>query len=219
VKNLSDGVWELEIGAGSLSNGLHTIASKNPTLQGGADQVFDGWISFINATIYGSVGVPLTRDNYKAVISNLPEPQKTTLLTLLGGTETLNTGVIDYTNNVSKAASGASSLSSGTNDLYAGVEELKDGVRDLKNGTRDLRDNTTGMDTKLQDKIDEMLQPLTGGDGVLKSFTSPKNTNIQSVQFVMHTKAIELPEKEAPAAEVKEDLNLFQRILRLFGLY
>jgi putative membrane protein len=88
----------------------------------------------------------------------------------------------------------------------------------LTDGTGELRDNTTGLDTKLTDKINEVLDPLRGGTGSTHSFVSEKNTQVSSVQFVMHTPAIEKTESEVPDDETEEDLNLMQRVLRLFGL-
>lgn len=75
------------------------------------------------------------------------------------------------------------------------------------------------MNDKISDKIDEMLADITGGDEAIVSFTSDKNTDIKSVQFVIKTEAIEIPEapEEEPAAE--EELNFWQKVLRLFGLY
>ena len=88
----------------------------------------------------------------------------------------------------------------------------------LTNGTGELRDNTTGLDTKLTDKINEVLDPLRGGTGNTHSFVSAKNTQVDSVQFVMHTPAIEKTEVEVPDDETKEDLSFIQRVLKLFGL-
>lgn len=53
----------------------------------------------------------------------------------------------------------------------------------------------------------------------LSSFVSEKNENIKSVQFVIQTESIHLAEVEATIEEAPENLNFFQKFLKLFGLY
>ena len=50
------------------------------------------------------------------------------------------------------------------------------------------------------------------------SFVSEKNTNVESVQFVMQTDAIEVEETDEAAAAQEEKLSFWQKLLRLFGL-
>ena len=88
----------------------------------------------------------------------------------------------------------------------------------LVSGAKQLASSTSGMDKTLVSMVNEMLEPITGGDGYIRSFTSVKNVDIQSIQFAMHTTAIEIPEVVVEEVE-EEELNFFQRILRLFGLY
>lgn len=64
-----------------------------------------------------------------------------------------------------------------------------------------------------------MIKSITGGDGDIVSFVSEKNINIVAVQFVIQTEAVEISEPEVVVEEEKEELNLWQKILRLFGLY
>ncbi|NLC91732.1 MAG: hypothetical protein GX679_08070 [Methanocorpusculum parvum] len=160
------------------------------------------------------------------------QQQLTQLLTQLTKYEWFYTNLSAYTTGVGYAATNASllsagvvQLSGGTTSLYDGLSELeagtttlKEGMVNLTNGTGELRDNTTGLDTKLTDKINEVLDPLRGGTGNTHSFVSAKNTQVSSVQFVMHTPAVEKTEVEAPNEVEKEDLNLMQRVMRLFGL-
>ena len=51
------------------------------------------------------------------------------------------------------------------------------------------------------------------------SFISDKNKDVASVQFVIKTGAVEIPEPDAPVEKPAENLNFWQRLLRLFGLY
>ena len=84
--------------------------------------------------------------------------------------------------------------------------------------TVEMRDKTDGMDTKITDQIDEMIDNITGGDHETTSFVSEKNTNVQSVQFVIKTDPIEKPEIEQPVEQQEEKLTFWQKLLRLFHI-
>ena len=76
------------------------------------------------------------------------------------------------------------------------------------------------MDTQISDEINTMTSSITGSNAeVVVSFVSDKNTNVDSVQFVMKTAAIE--KAEAAVSDVVEEapLTFWQKLLRLFGLY
>ncbi len=231
VKNLTDGINELyggtmslSSGAAELEKGLAKLDSMGGALSVNGTNLFEKWLAFVNTM----TGRSMTKETYNSTLTYMAQAAgetsdhpglNLTMRALLTGTESFGTGVSNYADGVSNAYAGSQSLSSGAGSLDSGAYLLVDGVGKIKDGTRDLRDNTTGLSSKLTDKIDELIDPLTGGDGTLLSFTSPKNTEISTVQFVMHTKAIELPEKIIPETTPEEDLNLFQRILHLFGLY
>lgn len=81
-----------------------------------------------------------------------------------------------------------------------------DATGTLKDGTGQLRNETDGMDTEISDKIDEMLASFTGEDFEAVSFVSDKNTNIESVQFVIQTEAVEVEEESKSFVEKLKDL-------------
>ena len=43
---------------------------------------------------------------------------------------------------------------------------------------------------KISDKIDELLESITGGDRDIVSFVSEKNTNVNAVQFVIQSRRL-----------------------------
>ena len=53
----------------------------------------------------------------------------------------------------------------------------------------------------------------------IASFVSDKNKNVESVQFVIQSEAITIPEAPIVAAPTEEKLTFWQKLLRLFGLY
>lgn len=142
-------------------------------------------------------------------------------------------GLKSYTSAVSDTASGANTLKINMDTLYAnvgtlktsvgelndGVKSLFDGTTELKNGTGEFVKETAGIETEVSGKIDSMITEATGSDVEVTSFVSEKNTNVDSVQFVIQTEAIEVAEVVNAEPVVEEQLNFWQKLLRLFGLY
>lgn len=142
-------------------------------------------------------------------------------------------GLLDYTGAVGDAAAGAGSLKLNMDTLYrntgtlrVSVGELNDavgklvgGTETLSDGTSEFAEKTSDMDTQIGDEIDSMTSSVTGGDGETVSFVSDKNSNVDSVQFVIKTAAIEKAEAAASDAVEEAPLNFWQKLLRLFGLY
>lgn len=81
-----------------------------------------------------------------------------------------------------------------------------------------LNNEVKDMDTKITDKVNEVIDPLSKNPQKIKSFASDKNTDIERVQFVIHTKAVEVEEPEDEVKPPEKELNFFERILALFGL-
>ena len=130
----------------------------------------------------------------------------------------------------------ADALNNGAAQLYAGIQQLSSqasvvevlipgarslmsGATEISNGINKLRTETLDIDTKITDKINEVLDPISVSGESLQSFTSKKNTNVERVQFVMRTDAVKVPEKEAPPAGPVKELNFFERLLALFGIH
>ena len=72
------------------------------------------------------------------------------------------------------------------------------------------------MDGQLNDKIDDLIDGFTGADYEICSFVSEKNTQVDAVQFVMTTPAIEEAEARRAPAQEAQTLSLWQRLLALF---
>ncbi len=116
-----------------------------------------------------------------------------------------------------KLTEGSASLRQGTADLYDGIISLDDGAKELNDGTKEFHEKTDGMDSEIEDKIDDMLNTISRSDAVIRSFVSEKNTNVESVQFVIKTGAIEKPEVVQTVEDETQQLNLWEKFLRLFG--
>ncbi len=54
-------------------------------------------------------------------------------------------------------------------------------------------------------------------DAEIRSFVSEKNTNVESVQFVIKTGAIEKPEVVQTVEDEPQQMSLWEKFLKLFG--
>ena len=116
-------------------------------------------------------------------------------------------------------SNGLAELQSRAPALVSGARSLMSGATEISNGINKLRTETLDIDTKITDKINEVLDPISVNGDALQSFTSKKNTNVERVQFVMRTDAVKVPEPEVPPAEPVKELNFFERVLALFGIH
>lgn len=142
-----------------------------------------------------------------------------------GGVAKIVSGYSELVSGAKKLLSGSSDLKSGTDELASKTSELVDGVGEiydgtgrLTDGTSELRSQTDGMDDKITDKIDEMLESITGENVEITSFTSDKNTEVKAVQFVIQTEKIAIPEVTEEAVETTEPTGFWHKLLKLFGL-
>ena len=139
-------------------------------------------------------------------------------------------GITDYTAAVSEASDGASSLESGLSALHKNTGRLKDSVSLLNDSAKKLSDGSAELKTgtaefaKEADKfsddadkeISEVLDSINGKDSRTVSFTSNKNTNVKSLQFVIKTAAIEKAEAESNTVETGSSSSPWEKFLDLF---
>ena len=152
-------------------------------------------------------------------------------LELCDGVLELKDGVIELTDGVIELKDGTAELYDGTLELkdgvielldgaielYDGTVELYDGVLELKEGTFEFKDKTANLDQDLKDRINDAISEMLGRDIELVSFVSDKNTQIESVQFVIKTPTIEQSGKITIEPIEEESPTFWQKLLRLFG--
>lgn len=119
-------------------------------------------------------------------------------------------GLVSYTDAVSSAATGAAEIKLNIDKLYAGSTQLAD-------GTSEFADKTSGIDTQINDEVNDMVSSVSRSDAKVVSFVSDKNTDVTSVQFVIKTAAIEKAEAEVTKTAASDSLTFWQKLLRLFG--
>ncbi len=151
--------------------------------------------------------------------------------------ETMDSGISSYTDGVGQLTdayaqivtganalaggskelvSGSADLKQGTRDLYDGMVTLDDGTKELNDGTQEFYEKTDGMDTKVEDTIDEMVGSLSGSDSKPQSFVSDKNTNVAAVQFVIKMAAIEKSEESVQTQAQTKTLSFWEKLMNLF---
>lgn len=191
-----DGSYEqFDAAIANLVNSVSGIADKVGALKSGVDQLAESYGSLNGGINSYTGGVGSIVSAYSQIVT---------------ATEALVEGS-------GKLTEGSASLRQGTAELYDGIVSLDDGAKELNDGTKEFYEKTDGMDSEIEDKIDDMLNSISRSDAVIRSFVSEKNTNVESVQFVIKTGAIEKPEVVQTVEDETQQLNLWEKFLRLFG--
>ncbi len=125
-------------------------------------------------------------------------------------------GVSDLYDGFRKLSSGFGDVVNGGADINKGMSDLYFGMKDLADGTEEMHSETADMDTKMQDKIDEMLADYSFDEFVPVSFVSEKNAGVELVQFVLMTEEITAAKAEEPPAQEPVKQNFWQRVVALF---
>jgi len=207
TSSLSKGANEINSGASSLkasTTGISVYSERGDMLS--------AWVDYINKN-YGPYGVnPIIEEitvsnctspnsyiglgDGKVILSDTTDPRYQAVLYLYSGCKLLN--------------------SFGT--LESGISTLAYGTSTLASGASILASSTDGLDSSIQSMVDKILEPIKGGDGYIRSFTSIKNVDVKSIQFAMHTDPINMSD-EVVVEKVVKELSLWDKILQFFGLY
>lgn len=197
VKALQNNYSEFDASIQQLVTSLSSLTENMAALKGGIDTLVTSY-----ATLDSGIG------QYTQAVAQI-----------VAGYENIYHGSLDIASGTKELYGGTSQLVEGTLTLYEGSTELKQGTETLTEGTTKFQNETETMDTQIETTIDETIADLTGENVETVSFVSEKNTNVQSVLFVIKTPAIVMPEVEEVEITQEETLTLWQKFLRLFGLY
>lgn len=214
VGEMHTGVGSLTDGAGDLYSGLSSITAKNDQLTGAAYTAYEGLCTAaataLNSQLEanGMDPVTLTPSTYSAVLMGLLEKMNADAVYQQAYQAALQ--------QVTKQVSELKGQLDNYGAFYQGLLEYTGAVSDTAAGAKVLKLN---MDTQIRDEIDAMISSVSGSDAEVVSFVSDKNTNVDSVQFVIKTAAIEKAETTVSDAVEEAPLTFWQKLLRLFGLY
>ena len=135
---------------------------------------------------------------------------------LAGGASELAGGTSDFAAGASDLASGANEAAGGAGQLATGASQLSSGAQQLAAGTGTLYTEVQAIPDKVQEEIDAMMADYDKSDFKPVSFTSPQNTNVSLVQFVLSTAPIEKPSTETEPEPAPEQ-SIWDRFLALFN--
>ena len=199
VAQLTQIVGLLQANSGSISGTQAYLSSVNGVLtqlNAGVTKLQSEYQTFDNSlNLYATAILKLA--NLRSGIDQL--------ITAYKG---LDTGTAQYTGAVAQIVAGYNQLANGTISLVSGSSTLKD-------GTAKLRSATTGLDTKVKDKINDLINSIEG-NAHIGSFVSSDNTNVEGVQFVIKTEKIEKVETKTVTTETTKNLNFWDKLVNLF---
>lgn len=130
--------------------------------------------------------------------------------------EKFDSGLNTYTSSISKLTEGYGEINNGAKDLTEGTLKLYDGSKKLTDGTSEFANKTSNIDTEIEEEIDSLIDGFEKKDSKVNSFVSKKNDSVESVQFVIKTKAIEPKEEEKEIIEEEENTTIIEKFLNLF---
>ncbi|MGN0333772.1 MAG: hypothetical protein ACI4D9_12285 [Lachnospiraceae bacterium] len=202
--------------------------SKENTVMAGALELqknykeFDDTIQALSETLSSlaeemknlKAGVNLLTKNYESLNSGIKSYTEA-VSQITTGYEGICQGALSVADGTSKLYKGTGSMVDGALELYDGSKDMKDGTEEMASGTQEFYDETKDMDTEITDELDKKIDEMTGKDIEVKSFTSEKNKNVDSVLFVMKTPEISVPEEEE-VVETEKKATVMDKIKDLF---
>ncbi len=191
---LDSGAYQVLLGLEKLTDGLETYADGTDEYSAGLKKLSQGGEQLADGSQELTDGTVELRD----------------------GAADYHQGTNTFFDGIVKLKDGVRQLFDGTGELKDGTGELTDGASQLKDGTGELRQQTGNMDQQVEQQIEDLLAEYGGREFTPVSFVSPQNSNIDNVQFVMLSTAIDAPE-DAPETEdtTEADQTLWQRIAAL----
>ena len=124
-------------------------------------------------------------------------------------------GLAQYASGLSALAANYSQLESGTSELAGCTGQLSSGAGELSSGMSQLNASTVTLPDTMKEQIAEMMADYDFPEFDPISFMSPENANVDAVQFVMTTAAVEKPE-EPEAEEPEREQTIWDRFIALF---
>ncbi|GAB2532449.1 YhgE/Pip domain-containing protein [Gracilibacillus alcaliphilus] len=125
-------------------------------------------------------------------------------------------GLVSYTDGVGQLTNSYESLHQGISELPEGAAALASGAGELSDGASQLSEATSDLPDQLQNQVDDMINEFDKSDFDPVSFVSDKNENVELVQFVIQTDAVEKETTEEEAEEPEEEKGWWEKLIDLF---
>lgn len=195
LENLKNNYEKFDSEISALADKLSDLSVNMTKLQSAVQSLVTAYEQLDSGTGEYTGGVAAVAANYNKIVS---------------GTKELSSGSKNL-------VSGTKSLKSGSTTLYNGISSLCDGTAQLSDGTKEFYEQTADAESTADEKIDDIVSSIKGGDGDPYSFVSSKNTNVSSVQFVIKTSAIEKIEEKKTDEEPEKETSLWDKFVNLFA--
>lgn len=201
LPTLTGGLAELSTQYETFDTAISTLVTSLGTMTGSLSELADGINQLVTAYEELDTGIGSYTDG---------------VAQLAAGYSQIMTGVSSLAKGSKELVSGTGKLYDGTAALYDGVVTLCDGAAEMSEGTGEFRTETSDMDEQIDEQIDSILETIGGSMEDPVSFVSKKNTNVESVQFVIRTDAIETEEVEETEVETEKETSFEQKLKDLF---
>ena len=204
----------LEDGTGELAEGAAVLAESYAEFNEAIETLTSSLSSMLSQMVTLKAGVETLVESYEALDGGLGE-YTDGVAEVAAGYSLLVSGMSSLSSGSSALLSGSSSLASGTSELYSGAAALSSGSAELSDGTQEFYDELSETSDDIMDVLDELIE-MINGDAEVSSFVSSKNTNVQTVQFVIAGEAIEIEEEETEEETSEDDSGFFDKLKALF---
>lgn len=147
---------------------------------------------------------------------------------LPSGVSEFASGLSAYLSGADEAAGASTQLQNGADQLAQGSTSLSDatnqlaqGVSTLSAGTESLAGSVSGLDQKIIDELQTIIDEKLGKGFKAHSYVVPGNTDVDAVQFVYVVEGISEPEDDAADSADGESSSqgrtIFDRLIALFS--
>ncbi|MDF2541722.1 MAG: hypothetical protein K0S47_1440 [Herbinix sp.] len=212
IENLLKADFTYIRGSNQLIEGIyHSLDKDNGMLMTGAYELQNRYATF-------QAGIENMISSLGNLATNM-ENLKNGINALQTNYETFHYGLGEYTDALEMLVEGYDQIYDGAIKMVSGTSDLYTGTKDMSIGTDEFVNETLKIRDDIDQEIDEILKEYTNSDYQVVSFVSDKNTNVQSVQFVIKVAEIQKDEIETSIKNVEGHLSFWQKFLRLFGLY
>ncbi len=208
---LNTGIATLVTQVGNLPQlieGINTLSTQYASFDSGLKAYTDGVAQLASNTGSIDSGLVGLGDGIKQLVKSGSS--------IKNGANSLSSGATEAADGVKQYSEGVRQLSDGLYTFRDGLRTYSDGVGELAAGTQKFNDSIKDIDKEFEDKMNQEIENMIGGDFTLKSFTDPKNSRIKSVQFVMMSPEIAVTKTVETAPVVEERKGFLEKFLDLF---
>jgi hypothetical protein len=228
VAELSGGTSQAASGASAAALGLAQLKEGSLLFNSGLLELNAGSDTLVSSsrtlsTNLAAASGGLAQMSALGLFDYLDEPYKTQLLTTIAGLgeitngySQLDAGIEAYVNGVAALASEYPRLDDGISQSAAGTRAVSGGLYELDAGVAQLHASIQGLPDEMQRQVDAFAASYDFSGFEPHSFLSKQNRNVQTVQFVLTTPALELPALAKEETVTTGKSSILDKLVALF---